>query len=657
MTPELGHFALALALLVALAQASLPLWGATRSGTRLMALGNATAEASFLLVAFSFAALTYAHVTSDFSVANVVENSHTAKPLLYKFTGVWGNHEGSMLLWVLMLTFFGALVAKFGSGLPTTLKARALAVQGMIAAAFLAFVLFAANPFRRVIPAALEGNDLNPLLQDPGLAFHPPMLYLGYVGFSLAFSFSAAALIEGRMDAAWARAARPFILIAWSALTLGVAGGSWWSYYELGWGGYWAWDPVENASLMPWLAGTALLHSAIVLEKREAMRSWTAMLSILTFSLSLLGTFLVRSGVLVSVHAFASDPTRGLFILAILTLAIGGALSLYIWRAPRLQQGSSFSFVSRETALLLNNVLLVAAAAAVLIGTLYPLILDVLTGARISVGPPYFRITFVPIAAMLLLILPIGALLAWKRARIADALKTLVRPWSLALLTAAVAAVASARHPLTAAFGMGLAVWLTTGSFAEIMRRLPPWRFAFRRFAEIPRATWAMVLAHAGLGVLVAGITGIAAWQEEALASLKPGESMGLGAMTLTLERVVETAGPNYAALRGTVALRRGQRALARLEPERRFYPVQGSVTTEAAIRTTLLSDVYVVLGETQSAGAYAIHAYEKPLAPLIWLGAGLAAMGGLISLSTRTSLKRASRHLVSETPAPVAGE
>ena len=428
MTPELGHFALTLALIVAVVQSILPLFGAANGNARFMALGNAAAQANFLLVAFSFAALTYAHVTSDFSVANVVANSHTAKPLLYKFTGVWGNHEGSMLLWVLMLVFFGALVAIFGDALPLTLKARALAVQGMIAAAFLAFVLFAANPFLRIMPAPLEGNDLNPLLQDPGLAFHPPMLYLGYVGFSLAFSFSAAALIEGRMDAAWARAARPFILLAWCALTLGVAGGSWWSYYELGWGGYWAWDPVENASLMPWLAGTALMHSAIVLEKREAMRSWTAMLSILTFSLSLLGTFLVRSGVLVSVHSFASDPTRGLFILTILALAMGGALGLFFWRAPKLQQGSSFSLVSRETALLLNNVLLVAAAAAVFIGTLYPLVLETLSGTRISVGPPYFRIVFVPIAGALLLALPVGALLAWKRARLAGALKTLIRP-------------------------------------------------------------------------------------------------------------------------------------------------------------------------------------------------------------------------------------
>jgi cytochrome c-type biogenesis protein CcmF len=656
VTPELGHFALTLALAVAVVQSIVPLIGAANGSARFMGLGNAAAEASFLLVAFSFAALTYAHVTSDFSVANVVANSHTAKPLLYKVTGVWGNHEGSMLLWVLMLTFFGAIVAVFGKAMPPSLRARALAVQGMIAAAFLVFVLIAANPFLRVVPAPLEGNDLNPLLQDPGLAFHPPMLYLGYVGFSLAFSFSAAALIEGRMDAAWARAARPFILLAWSALTLGVAGGSWWSYYELGWGGYWAWDPVENASLMPWLAGTALLHSAIVLEKREAMRSWTAMLSILTFSFSLLGTFLVRSGVLVSVHSFASDPTRGLFILTILALAMGGAFALFLWRAPKLQQGSSFAFVSRESALLLNNVLIVAAAAAVFIGTVYPLVLEALTGARISVGPPYFRIVFVPIAAALLLALPVGTLLAWKRAHLAGALKTLIRPWSIALLAATVAGVASSAHPFDAALGMGLSAWLIGGSLAEIARRLTPTRRILRQLTDVPRATWAMVCAHAGLGVLVAGISGIAAWQQEALAALKPGDKMALGEITITLEAVTESTGPNYVAQHGRVALRRNDEVFARLEPERRFYPVQGTVTTEAAIRTTLFSDLYVVLGEAQGQGAYALHAYEKPLAPLIWLGAMLSALGGLVSLSGRARLLRASR-LAAGAPARLAGE
>src|SRR5579864_2394799 len=433
MIAELGHYALALALIVALVQSVLPLIGARRLDPGLMALGGSTAIAQFALVALAFAALVHAYVTSDFSLATVAENSHSTKPLLFKITGVWGNHEGSMLLWVLILTLFGAAVAWFGSNLPPDLRARVLAVQGMIGAAFLAFILFTSNPFLRIAPAPLDGNGMNPILQDIGLAIHPPFLYLGYVGFSVAFAFAVAALIEGRVDAAWARWVRPWTLAAWCALTTGIALGSWWAYYTLGWGGWWAWDPVENASFMPWLVGTALLHSAIVVEKREALKVWTIFLAILTFSLSLLGTFLVRSGVLTSVHAFASDPRRGVFILLLLSLYTGGALLLFAWRAPQLQGGGLFAPISREGGLLLNNLLLTTAAATVFLGTLYPLFLDVVAHQKVSVGPPFYAATFVPIMVPLLVAMAVGPLLPWKRADLAAALARL----NLAFLAAA----------------------------------------------------------------------------------------------------------------------------------------------------------------------------------------------------------------------------
>ena len=471
MIAEAGHYALVLALAVALLQAALPLWGARARDAALMGLGSPLAVAQFVLVAISFAALTHAYVTSDFSVLNVVENSHSAKPLIYKISGVWGNHEGSLLLWVLILVLFGALVALFGRNLPLRLKADVLAVQAMISVAFLLFVLVTSNPFRRVWPAPLEGQDLNPLLQDPGLAIHPPLLYIGYVGFSMAFSFAVAALLEGRVDAAWARWVRPWTLTAWLFLTLGIAMGSYWAYYELGWGGFWFWDPVENASLMPWLSGTALLHSAVVMEKREALKVWTILLALLTFALSLLGTFLVRSGVLTSVHAFAVDPARGVAILLILSVFVGGSLTLYAFRAPVLKQGGLFAPVSREGALVMNNIFLTAACAAVFIGTLYPLALEAFTGEKISVGPPFFNMTFGPIMLPVLMVMPFAPLLAWKRGDALRAAQGLTFAFGVAILGTALVAGFLRGGPTLAPLGVGVALFAMVGAFAEIQER------------------------------------------------------------------------------------------------------------------------------------------------------------------------------------------
>ncbi|MEI6204481.1 MAG: heme lyase CcmF/NrfE family subunit, partial [Enhydrobacter sp.] len=472
MIPELGHFALILAFAVAIVQGTLSLVGASRGDIRLMALGRTAALTQAFLVILSFGALMQCYVTSDFSVANVVANSHSAKPLLYKISGTWGNHEGSMMLWTLILALFGAAVAIFGQNLPDTLRSRVLAIQALIGVGFLAFILFTSNPFERLSPAPFDGNGLNPVLQDPGLAFHPPMLYLGYVGFSVTYAFAIAALLEGRVDVAWARWVRPWTLAAWCFLTLGIALGSWWSYYILGWGGFWFWDPVENASLMPWLAGTALLHSAIVVEKRDALKSWTVLLAILAFSLSLLGTFLVRSGVLTSVHAFAQDPARGMFILGFLIFVTGGGLALYAWQAPKLQSGALFQPVSREGALIVNNLLLCTLAATVLLGTLYPLFLDLVTGEKVSVGPPFFNATFVPICAPLFAALAVGPFLGWKRAEIGPALLRLRIAFAVSVVAAIVAAVAIDGRATLAALALGFGVWLIMASLSEFVGRV-----------------------------------------------------------------------------------------------------------------------------------------------------------------------------------------
>ncbi|WP_428676681.1 heme lyase CcmF/NrfE family subunit [Reyranella sp.] len=631
MIPELGHFALILALAVALVQGTLPLIGASRGDLRLMALGRTAALTQAFLVLLAFGALTQAYVTSDFSVLNVVDNSHSAKPLLYKISGVWGNHEGSMLLWALILALFGAAVAIFGNNLPDTLRSRVLAIQALIGVGFLAFLLFTSNPFQRVFPAPPDGNGLNPLLQDPGLAFHPPLLYLGYVGFSVTYAFAVAALLEGRVDAAWARWVRPWALAAWCFLTLGIALGSWWAYYILGWGGFWFWDPVENASLMPWLAGTALLHSAIVVEKRDALKSWTVLLALLAFSLSLLGTFLVRSGVLTSVHAFAQDPARGMFILAFLLFVTGGGLALYAWRAPQLQGGGLFQPVSREGALILNNLLLCTLAATVLLGTLYPLFLDLLTGNKVSVGPPFFNATFVPLCAPLFAALCVGPFLGWKRAELWPALMRLRVALVVSLAAILVAMTMIDSRSTLAALAFGFGVWLIVGSLASLTDRI---RSGTLR--TLPRSTLGMVISHASLGVVVLGSVATSSWNTELMHTMKPGDRIDFAGYSVQLERMDEVRGPNYIAERATLAVSVGGKPYTVLQPERRLFTVQRRQVAETAIQTNLLRDFYATLGEGSPQQGWVIRLYLNPLAPWIWLGAALCALGGFVSLSDR---------------------
>lgn len=640
MIVEFGHFALILALAVALAQSVLPVVGFLRRDPALMAVAPRASMMQLLLVAIAFSALTYAYLVSDFSLLNVVENSHSEKPLIYKFSGVWGNHEGSMLLWALILALFGAAVAAFGGNLPQTLKANVLAVQGWISTAFLAFILTTSNPFLRLAEPPIEGKDLNPVLQDIGLAIHPPLLYLGYVGFSIAFAFAIAALIEGRIDAAWARWVRPWVLAAWIFLTAGIAMGSYWAYYELGWGGFWFWDPVENASLMPWLVGTALLHSAAVMEKREALKVWTVLLAILAFSLSLLGTFLVRSGVLTSVHAFATDPTRGVFILAILCLFIGGGLGLFAFRAGTLRQGGLFAPVSREGALVLNNVFLTVAAGVVLFGTLVPLIVSAFGGA-ISVGAPYFNTVFGPLFGATLLVVPLGPLLAWKRGDLLGALERLWAVFAIAALVAIIVAWMSGETHIVALFGLGVAVWVLVGAFAELWTRArlreAGLSVGLRRLVGLPRSAFGTALAHAGLGVTLLGIVATSTFQSEAILEMKPGDTATVGTYSVTFDGLRNTAGPNYSGVVASMTVREGGVVRFVVEPSRRFYAVRQMPTTEAGIRTHGLSQFYVTLGsEGRDTGSVVVRMWDKPLVTLIWLGALVMMAGGALSLTDR---------------------
>jgi cytochrome c-type biogenesis protein CcmF len=640
MIDEIGHFALILALCVAALQAVVPLWGAARHDAALIAWARPAALVQFLFVATAFFALMHAYAVSDFSLVNVAANSSSLKPMLYKLTGVWSNHEGSMLLWVFILALYGAAVALFGRNLPPALRARVLAVQAMIGVGFLLFILFTSNPFLRLVPAPAEGMGLNPILQDRGLAFHPPTLYLGYVGFSIAFCFAIAALIEGRVDPAWARWVRPWTLAAWCALTAGIAMGSWWSYYTLGWGGWWYWDPVENASFMPWLAGTALLHSAIVVEKREALKTWTVLLAILTFSLSLLGTFLVRSGVLTSVHAFASDPRRGVFILLMLSLYTGGALLLFAWRAPQLAGGGLFAPISREGGLVLNNLLLTTAAATVLLGTLYPLFLDVVAHQRVSVGPPFYTMTFVPIMVPLLIAMAVGPLLPWKRGDLAAALARLKWAFAATAAAALVTLNATGARSVGAACGLALAAWLLVGTATELAERTrlfaEPLPAALRRALRLPRAAWGMILAHAGMAVVIAGITGSSAWTEERVVTGRPGQSYAIAGYRIAFDRVREVRGPDYTETMADMRLMRGTDEIAALHPYKRFYQSEDGAATGVAIRTNLLSDVYAVIGDPDGKGGYVLRLYWNPLVPWIWFGAAMMALGGLVSLSDR---------------------
>ncbi|HEY8382726.1 MAG TPA: heme lyase CcmF/NrfE family subunit [Microvirga sp.] len=639
MLVEAGHFALALALGLSLIQFAVPLWGTRTNDPVLMGVATPAALAVAGLVSFSFLALTIAYATSDFSVVNVVENSHTTKPFIYKITGVWGNHEGSMLLWILILALFGAVVAVAKNSVPPRLRANTLAMQAAITIAFLLFMLVSSNPFARLNPAAPEGQDLNPILQDPGLAIHPPLLYIGYVGFSISFAFACAALIDGRIDAVWARAVRPWTLAAWVFLTLGIAMGSYWAYYELGWGGWWFWDPVENASFMPWLAGTALVHSTVVMEKRDALKVWTILLAILTFSLSLLGTFLVRSGILTSVHSFAVDPSRGVFILAILVVFIGGSLALFAWRAPLLQQGGLFAPVSREGALVVNNLFLATGCATVFIGTLYPLALEALTGEKISVGAPFFNFTFVPVIVPLLLLVPLGQTLAWKRGNVLGTIQRLYAVLGFSLVLTVAVLAFTIGGPVAAPLGIGLGVFLVLGSLNEIVTRSwsrgTPLSVAFAKARGLPRSTWGTVIAHAGVGVTVIGIAATA-WSVEAIGTLKVGDRLAAGPYEVRLERLTPRTGPNYREDVATLRVWHGNRDLGPLETMKRLYVTRGMPTTEAGIMSVGLSQVYASVGEVHSDGRLDLRLYSKPLILLIWLGSIVMAFGGALSLTDR---------------------
>ncbi|MBY4607737.1 heme lyase CcmF/NrfE family subunit [Rhizobium sp. 9T] len=640
MIIEIGHYALVLALATALIVSIVPVIGARRHDRAMMDVATSGSLAMFALVVFAFAVLAYAHVVSDFSVENVWENSHSLVPLIYKYSGVWGNHEGSMLLWLLILTLFSALVAVFGRNLPETLKANVLAVQAWISLAFTLFILLTSNPFLRLDPAPAEGRDLNPVLQDVGLAIHPPLLYLGYVGFSVCFSFAVAALLEGRIDAAWARWVRPWTLAAWTCLTLGIAMGSYWAYYELGWGGWWFWDPVENASFMPWLAGTALLHSALVMEKREALKIWTVLLAILTFSLSLMGTFLVRSGVLTSVHAFASDPSRGVFILCILLIFIGGALSLFALRAPKLLAGGLFAPISREAALVLNNLILTVACGTVLTGTLYPLLLETLTGDKISVGPPFFNLTFSLLMAPLLVIVPFGPLLSWKRGDLLGALQRLYLVAALAFAAAVILFYIEHGGPVLSVLGLAAGLFLILGAIADLWYRAGIGKvagsIAWRRLTGLPRSAFGTALAHAGLGVSVLGIVAVTTFQSEHVVEMKPGQVVEAGGYSLEFDGMRPARGPNYSEERGHFTIRRAGVTVADTWSAKRLYTARQMPTTEAGILTFGLSQLYVSLGDATTDGGIVVRIWWKPFILCIWGGALIMAAGGLVSLSDR---------------------
>ncbi|MBN9061296.1 MAG: c-type cytochrome biogenesis protein CcmF [Rhizobiales bacterium 65-9] len=637
MIAEAGHFALLLALALAIVQSCVGLWAGRSRDAALIAMTRSAALGVCAFVVAAFAALTRAYVISDFSVRNVAENSNSVMPLIYKVSGVWGNHEGSVLLWVLVLAAFAASVALRGRDLPDVLRSNVLAVQGMIAALFLAFILATSNPFSRIDPAPFEGADLNPLLQDLGLAIHPPLLYLGYVGCSIAFSFAVAALIDGRIDAVWAKHVRPWTLAAWIFLTLGIAMGSYWAYYELGWGGFWFWDPVENASLMPWLAATALLHSAVVMEKREALKIWTVLLAIVAFSLSLIGTFLVRSGVLTSVHAFAVDPARGVFILGILVVTIGGSLTLFAWRAPMLKHGGLFAPVSREGALVFNNLFLAAACAAVFIGTLYPLALEALTGAKISVGPPFFNMTVIPLMAPLIIAMPLGQNLAWKRGDLLGAAQRVQLSFAVAVAAAAIIAAATWGGPVLAPIAIGGGVWLIVGSFSEIGARVSrgaPSALA-SRLIGLPRSAFGTAVAHAGVGVTVIGLAATA-WHVERIATMRSGDMIDVGAYRLRLDSITPRTGANYREDAARFTILKDSAEVGSVVSAKRIYPIRQMPTTEAGLWTHGIGQVYVSLGEIETDGSVAVRVYDKPLVLLIWLGAVVMAIGGALSLSDR---------------------
>ena len=658
MIPEIGQLALALALCLALAQSSLGLAGAARGDRSWMVAVRPAAQGQFVFVAIAFGCLTYSFVANDFTVAYVASNSNSALPVAYRVTGVWGGHEGSILLWTLILGVWTVGVTFFSRHLPDDMVARVLGVMGIVSTGFLLFTLFTSNPFLRVFPAPADGRDLNPLLQDPGMVIHPPMLYMGYVGFSIAFSFAIAALLSGRLDAAWARWSRPWTTAAWAFLTVGIALGSGWAYYELGWGGWWFWDPVENASFMPWLVGTALIHSLAVTEKRGAFRSWTVLLAIVAFALSLLGTFLVRSGVLTSVHAFAVDPTRGIFILALFALFIGGALVLYAWRTSRIGLGGDFKLVSRESMLLANNVFFAAAAGTVFLGTIFPLAMDALNLGKYSVGPPYFEIVFVPLMAPALFLMGIGPLARWKKANLPHIAARL--RWALAasLAAALVLPLAMGRWSALVAFGLLLAAWVAASGAVQLYEKITNaanGASAWARLRNTPRATYGMLLAHFGVAVFVVGVTLVKGYESERDVRMEPGDTVELGGYTFRLDGVRDVQGPNYVAARAQIQVSREGRAVTTLYPEKRIYTVQNMPMTEAAIDPGFTRDLYVSLGDSVSATAWIVRVQHKPFVDWIWGGCLLMALGGVLAASDRRYRLAARRQQEPYAAAPAA--
>ena len=650
LSPELGYFALILALAVSLVQVLVPAYGVARRSPRAMAVAPSAAQAQFFLVLVAFACLTWAFVQKDFSVAYVAQNCHSQLPLIYRISAVWGAHEGSLLLWGLMLAGWTLAVSLFNRRLPADLTATVLAVLGFVSAGFLLFLLVTSNPFERLYPVPMEGRDLNPLLQDPGLIIHPPMLYMGYVGFSVAFAFAIAALITGRLDSAWVRWTRPWTTAAWTFLTLGITLGSWWAYNELGWGGWWFWDPVENASFMPWLSGTALIHSLAVTEKRGLLKSWTVLLAILAFALSLLGTFLVRSGVLVSVHAFASDPARGVFILGFLSVVIGGALTLYAWRAPKLVSEGTLTLFSREGLLLLNNVFLVVACAGVLIGTLYPLALDALNAGKISVGPPYFNAVFFPLITPLFVLVGIAVFTPWKRGALPEALRRLRLPAAIAIVAGiALPWIIQGRSTPVIAAGVAVGIWVVLAAPLELIARLRHARSLQQGLANVPGSVWGMTLAHIGLGFWMLGVVSVTGYGTERDVRLSPRGEAELAGYNFAFGGVSGTKGPNFSADRGVVAVEREGREVTVLHPEKRFYPSQRSVMTESGVDAGLFRDLYVSLGESLQSehpeGDWSLRLYYKPMIRFVWLGGVLMFIGGLCAVADRRyRLARAAR-------------
>jgi len=639
--PELGNFAIVLALLIACVQAFCSLVGAARGNAVWMSVARPAAHALFLLVVVAFACLAYSFLSNDFSVLNVATNSNSTLPWFYRMAATWGSHEGSLLLWILMLTGWMFAVATFSKHLPADMVARILGVMALISIGFMLFLLLTSNPFERLLPPAADGRDLNPLLQDPGMVIHPPMLYMGYVGFSVVFAFAIAALLSGRLDSTWARWSRPWTTVAWSFLTVGIALGSWWAYYELGWGGWWFWDPVENASFMPWLTGTALMHSLAVTEKRGGFKAWTVLLAIITFSLSLLGTFLVRSGVLTSVHAFATDPERGVFILIFLIFVVGGSLALYAWRAPRVGLGGRFELVSRESALLANNVLLLVAAASVLLGTLYPLFLDALGLGKISVGPPYFNAVFVPLMAPALFLMGIGPIARWKKAGIPDLGKRLKWAFGVALLCALLLPFTMGRWSPMISFGLLLAIWIIASGLVNLWERTTQLALVgggrrVKYLKRLPRGYYGMLLAHFGVAVFIIGVTLVNGYETEKDVRMKPGSTVAIGGYDLRLERLEDMVGPNYSGIRGVVTVMKNGRVVNMMYPEKRLYNVQQMPMTEAAIDTGFTRDLYVSLGEPLDGGDWVVRVYHKPFIDWIWGGAFLMAMGGIVAVSDR---------------------